>query len=720
MKPSRRQRPASGIARPSSQSTPAGRPSRAQQLEHAGRLDEALAAHLEAVEAHPDDPTLLLPLGNLLARLGRWDDARRCYEPFCRAQPDHAVAHHNLGVALSELGRTRDALAAFETAIRLKPDYAAAFYSLALCYRALGAPDAALLSLQCAAQVDPRDVRYPIERARVHIAGRHFAIALAELERAEAMHPTQPELLNLRGIALKHLRRAPDAIAAYDAALRLKPNLVEALNNRGNLLQASRKFSAAVADFDEALRLAPDLDWVPGSRLYAALHLFDWSDFGPRLQRLLTGVAQGRRCVQPLALQSLVDDPAAHRRAAAVWMESLGVAAAGTPSVAPRAATATRIKLAYVSRDFRSHPVSFLFAEVIELHDRSRFEVIGIHYGTASQDAMQARLRAAFDTFLDFEDQSDAQIAALCRRLEIDVAVDLTGLTDGARSGIFLHRAAPIQASYLGYLGSFASPAYDYLIADPVLIPAEERAHYAERVIYLPSYQANDRHRPRPAPVASSAAHGVPDAGFVYCCFNNPCKISPASFDVWARVLTQVPGSVLWVLEEDEHAADHLRAHAQRLGLCPTRIVFAARASREQYLANLASADLFLDTWPYNAGTTASDALWMGLPVVTLMGRSFPSRMAASVLHAAGLPELVTTTEDDFVRTAVQLALDRARYAALKSKLEAQRRHCALFDTPTFTRHLEVALGTCVRRAALGLEREDVVITPAGPTLGRG
>lgn len=684
----------------------------AQALERLGRAEEAVEALVNASQQLPDEAEIYRRLGHLLAGLNSWEGAELCYAALCRLQPQSPAGHYNRGVALQELGRAAEAIEAFEHAIGLNPGYAAAYLGLGLIYQQQQAFEAALLAFDCATELAPDRMQGRLERARTLVRMGRFADAQAALDNLLALQPGDAEAWNLRGIACKQLGQGEAALAAYDRALAARPDFAEALNNRGNLRLLSRQFGPALADFDRAMALRPGLDWLPGLRLYAALHRFDWRSFEPGLAAIRDGLAQGLRCIQPLALQCLVDDPQLQQQAARIWSASLGptshIPLPARPVQPARAGG--KIRLAYVSRDFRSHPVSFLMAEVFELHDRERFELIALSYGPAAQDPMQARLRAAFDRFIDAETLTDRQIVELARGLEIDIAIDLSGLTEGARGPLFAQRLAPLQLIYLGYLGTAGAPHYDYLIADPVLVTPETRASYDERLIVLPSYQANDRQRPQPQAGASREQLGLPAQGFVYCCFNNPCKITPTQFDAWAAILQQVPGSVLWVLDEDEAAATHLRGQAQTRGLDPQRLVFARRSSREDYLARLAQADLFLDTLPYNAGTTASDALWMGLPVLTQAGRSFAGRMAASLLQAAGLPELVVQRREDYIARAIDLARRPEVLAELRHKLAGQRATCTLFDTPRFTRSLEQAYLEADRLHRAGQAPTDIRI----------
>jgi predicted O-linked N-acetylglucosamine transferase (SPINDLY family) len=353
----------------------------------------------------------------------------------------------------------------------------------------------------------------------------------------------------------------------------------------------------------------------------------------------------------------------------------------------PRRPRRDKIRLGYYSADFHNHAVCYLMAELFERHDKTRFEVLGFSFGRDRHDEMRTRVSAAMDQFLDVRFLSDSEVTRLSRQLEVDIAVDLMGFTQHARTGIFAHRAAPIQVNYLGYPATMGAGYIDYLIADPTLIPQASRQHYTEKIIYLPdSFQANSRTEPSTKPYPRPQ-----EQGFVYCCFSNNYKITPAIFDVWMRILQRVEGSVLWLLEGNPWAADNLRAEAARRGISPHRLIFARGLPLSQHLARLQSADLFLDTLPFNAGAMASPALWAGLPVLTCMGEALAGRMAASLLRALDLPELVTTNLADYEALAVELALDTNRYQDLRQKLHRNRLTAPLFDASLFTRHLEAA-----------------------------
>lgn len=665
---------------------------------------------LAAQAQRPEDANLLAELGADLAGLGHWEGAAACFAERCRLMPGDAVSQYNRGVALQELGRAPEAIDAFERAIALKSGYAAAYFALALAYRDLGAFDAALVAIDLAVAANAADPRFPLERARVLLSLNNPAQALQTLDALLSQHPGFAEALNVKGVALKSLYRQDEALAAYDQAIRLQPDFADARINRANLYLLKRRFSAALSDYDEVQRVKPDSPGLAGVRLYTSMHLYRWADFEATLPQLVRGVEQGHAATQPLAMACFLDDPEIQQKTSRAWAASVP-RPQGHWQRPPGTRRPGQIRIAYVSGDFKSHPVSFLMAEVFELHDRERFEVIALNYGAASNDAMQERLRRSFDQFYDVEQLPDQQLAELARSLDIDIAIDISGFTSGARTTLFAWRLAPVQIMYIGYLGTSGADFYDYVIADPVIVPPEVRRFYDEKVITLPWYQANDRQRPAPAAPASRAALGLPEDGFVFCSFNNPTKLTPGMFDAWVDILQRVPGSVLWVLGEEEIAKDNLRDNARARGMEPSRLVFASRGSRETYLANLAAADLFLDTQPYNAGTTASDALWMGLPVLTQQGRSFAARVAASVLQSAGLPELITQTTGDYVATAVRLAQQPDVLADLRRRMRASRGTCRLFDAPAFTRHLETALARAYGLGEAGSVPVDIDIS---------
>jgi len=417
----------------------------------------------------------------------------------------------------------------------------------------------------------------------------------------------------------------------------------------------------------------------------------DWDDAAGAFTRLNRSIERREKASPPFPVLAITGSPALQRTAAEIWVEHNHPARRTLPPI-PRRPRRDRIRIGYFSADLHEHAVSHLIAGLIERHDRSRFEVAAFSFGRDRNDGMSRRLSAAFDEVIDVRARSDSDVAMLARAMEIDVAVDLMGFTQDARTNIFAHRAAPIQVNFLGYPGTMGAEYIDYLIADTTLIPETQRQHYAEAIAYLPhSYQPNDAARRIADRAFSREELGLAQADFVFCCFNNGYKITPGTFDRWMRILGRVAGSVLWLLEDNALATRNLRKEAVRRGVSADRLVFAQLVPLPEHLARHRAADLFLDTLPYNAHTTASDALWTGLPVLTCPGETFAGRVAASLLNAVQLPELIARTTEEYESLAIDLATRRDRLNEVRQKLVRNLRTTPLFDIQLFARHIEDA-----------------------------
>ena len=370
--------------------------------------------------------------------------------------------------------------------------------------------------------------------------------------------------------------------------------------------------------------------------------------------------------------------------------------------------------MAYLSADFYAHATAFLMAGVFEHHDRARFETDAVSFSPDDASQMRARLERAFDRFTDVHGMDDAAVAAMLREMEIDIAVDLKGYTGGARPGILAFRPAPVQIHYLAYPGTMGAGFIDYLLADRTVVPEEERKFYMEQIAYLPdSYQCNDSARRISERTATREESGLPESGFVFCCFNSNYKIMPEMFDIWMRLLHAIPGSVLWLLEENPAATANLLREAQTRGVAAERLVFAKRIALPDHLARLRNADLVLDTLPYGAHTTASDALWAGVPVLTCLGSTFAGRVAASLLWALGLPELIAHSRDEYETAARNLARDASALAAIKARLAENRDTYPLFDTARITRNLEAAYTQMWERQQRGMPPASFAVDAA-------
>ena len=518
-------------------------------------------------------------------------------------------------------------------------------------------------------------------------------------------------------------------LAECEPAKAVNPSHAQTWFDKAMALMHLKQYAQALHCFDNALALQPDLDFVHGERLNALLKLCklpEIADSRPQIHRL---VLQGKRACMPFEVLALFDDPALQQQAARIWTDSIDKSTKKYPpllarkiadqnTVGPSSASQAfgveksrahpKLRVAYFSADFCNHPVTTLIQDVIACHDRKRFEVIGMALSHAN-DPMRQRIQSAFDEFHELQDLSDDEIVEFSRGLGIDIAIDLSGFTLGNRFSAFQSRLAPLQVSYLGYLGTSASEAIDYLIADPVLIPAQQRDFYSEKIVYLPWYQPNPAFREVACQTLTRQQLGLPPSGFVYCCFNDSYKISPETFQTWMRILKRVPSSTMMLCVDHPQAAQNLRQQALACGIEPRRLVFCGRAPLPVYMARFEVADLFLDTQPYNAGTTASDALWSATPIITCIGKSFSARIAASVLHSAGMDELVTHTPEEYEDLAVSLANDTARLHKLKKKLIGCRAS-QLFNPGAYTVHLELALHQMQTRLNAGLPLKDIHI----------
>ncbi len=672
-----------------------------------GQLAEALASHEAALALDPGYVEALYNRGVVLGRLGRGAEALASYEAALTLAPAHARAQNNRGILLRERGQPAAALAAFDAALAAQPGFAEAAANRGNALRDLGRAAEALASYDQAFALGLESADTWFHHGNLLAAAQRYAAAVTSFDRALALQPGLAAAAVNRGNALAALGRQAEALASHRLALATEADSAEALYGSGLALSALGREPEAAVAFDRALTLRPDLPWLPGAALLSRLAVCDWDRLAERRDALLAQVARGEPAADPFLLLGLVDAPGLHRQAAAIYAARHDPVRAAPPPVAGE-----RIRLGYFSADFHDHATAHLVADLLERHDRSRFEVTGFHFGPARDGAMRRRLRAAFDRFVDLDGLDDQAAAARARQVPLDIAVDLKGYTLGARPGILAARAAPVQVNWLGYPGTMAAAWLDYLIGDATVTPAAAQPLYRECLVRLPhSYQPNDRHRAIGAEIPGRAACGLPPEGFVFCCFNNSWKLLPEQFGAWMRLLHAVPGSVLWLLDSGAALQANLRREAVARGIAPARLVFAPRVPLPQHLARHAVADLFLDTLPYNAHTTASDALWAGLPVLTRPGEAFAGRVAASLLRAVGLAELVVETATEYEALALALARDPARLAALRQRLALNRATAPLFDTDRFAQHLEAAFTAMVQRQRAGLPPAPFEVT---------
>jgi predicted O-linked N-acetylglucosamine transferase (SPINDLY family) len=685
---------------------------RGNALKDLGETAQALASFDRALALKPDYAEACYNRANLLRERGRFEEAVASYDRALALRPDYPDALNNRGSALKELERFEEALASFDRALELKPDYAEAWFNRGNALHELQRFEDALASCDKAIALRRDFVEALNNRANALKSLRRFDEAIEGYDRALALRPDYADAINNRGSARKELRRFDEALADFSRAIALEPDRVEAVANRGGTLLELRRLEEAVADLARAMQLDPDQPELRGLHLHARMFLCDWAGFDALCAALNAAVESGALATQPFHLLACPSTPALQLKAARTY-----VAEKFPPAPAPRwrgeRYAHERIRIGYLSPDLRDHPVGHLIAGLFTRHDRARFETIAISFGKDQPSDMRTRLKASFDRFVDADAMNDEAMAALVRELEIDIAVDLAGFTEGARPNVFAQRPAPVQVSYLGFASTLGADYCDYIIADRFVIPEDAQPHYAEKVVWLPDcFMVNDSERAISPTVPSRAEAGLPD-GFVFSSINNVSKITPDLFDVWMRLLRATQGSVLWLPSVSPAVAGNLRREAASRGVAPDRLVFAAKTRfNADHLARLGLADLFLDTLHYNAHASAADALWAGLPVLTCAGATFASRVAGSLLHAAGLPELVTGSLAEYEALAVRLAADPQLLASLRGRLARNRGSCPLFDTARFTRHIEAAYTTMWQRAERGEPSQSFFVAP--------
>jgi protein O-GlcNAc transferase len=679
-----------------------------------------------AIAVKPASAMVYSNLAVALLALGRTEEALDCCNTATALQPDFPQALANQGRALAALGRHAEALASYDRAIAGAPAFYDAHAGRTRVLLALERFSAALASSDRALQLAPASAEAWCNRGSALLKLKRPEESLAAFDQALALAPDLPEALNNRGTALRDLGRLQEAIDSYELALRLradfaeafcnlaniaidtarpedairlcdralqiKPDMPEALNSRGTALRVLKRHEEATRTYERLLELSPRFGHAPSHLLFVRNSLCDWTDRDCQVASIVGRVCVGESVCTPHIFLAISDSAAAQLQCSRTFV------ADHFPPVPPlwrgEQYVHRRIRVAYLSADFSDHPVAHLFAGVLERHDRARFETIGISLRReAEPDPMRRRMQRALEHFHDVTGFTDREVARSLRDMEIDIAVDLTAHTSDGRLGILAFRPAPVQVHYLGFAGSSGASFIDYMIADAVTVSPADEQFYCERIVRLPhSFLPNDDRQPIAANTPARRDLGLPDDAFVFCAMHNPYKVTPATFDVWMQLLREVPGSVLWLRSGETALAANLTREATARGVAPERLVFASRvAGMDAHLARYRQADLFLDTVPYGGHATARDALWAGLPVLTCTGNSLASRVAASLLHALDLPELVTTNLEDYAKRALALAHSPLQLSALRARLAQQRLTGPLFDTDCYRQHLEAA-----------------------------
>jgi len=643
---------------------------------------------------------------------GNYERADSILVKVIKADSKNLPAFHILGLIKASQKKYKEAIELLGKAVKLDPNEPSLRFNLAKALMDSGAYMESIPHHKKAVELAPNNPEAWLNYGKAFSDLNAYEEALSIYDKALIINPGYAEAFLNKGATLKELKRYEEAIVCAESALRINPNLAEGWVNKGVALKEFKRYEEVISHYEKALSLKSEIDWLNGELLHTKMKLCRWSGFTDNLENITNRLMANEKIANPFPLLALTDGVSLQRKCAEIYaQEKYPFNPALGPITKTKRLEGEKIRIGYFSADFHNHATGYLMAELFELHDKQKFEIFGFSFGPLKNDEMRQRLEKSFNKFIEVGDKADVEISQLSRDLNIDIAVDLKGFTQDARMGIFSNRAAPIQVNYLGYPGTLGADYMDYIIADETLIPDHLQLGYSEKVVYLPdSYQANDSKRVIADKKFTRQELGLPETGFVFSSFNNNYKILPAIFDSWMRILNTVEGSVLWLFEDNNFATESLKNEAEKRGIDSNRLVFAKRMSLPEHLARHQQADLFLDTFPYNAHTTASDALWAGLPIITLMGESFASRVAASLLYAINLPELVTTSQAEYELLAIELAANPLKLNSIKQKLTKNRLITPLFNAQLFTKNLEATYMQMYERDMADLPPEHITI----------
>lgn len=654
-----------------------------------GQLAVALQLISKAISINASNAPAHCNLGNVYLNLGDYESAINSYSMALSLKSSYEEAIYSRGLAQQKLGQFESAIRDYKKALEINSKHVGTLTNLGNVYQLQKKYDQAIENYGKAIALNLQVAEPFNNRGNLLHEQRRFQEALADFEKALSINPNYPEALSNRANTLFSLKQYDKALEGYNKAINLRPNYAEALHNRGNLYRELQHYELAMADYELALFIKPDYEYLKGVHFATKMNICDWRNLEAGWVDVCGDIEHSKKVIAPFMVIPISDSMDLQRKVAELWVNEKHPNQL-VPEFKSKKGKDSKIIVGYFSADFHEHATMYLMAQLFEMHDKGRFEIIGFSFGPDKQDSMRQRAVAAFDRFYDVRDKTDQEIAEFSRDLGLDIAVDLKGFTLDARTGIFSHRAAPIQINYLGYPGTMGAEFIDYIIADRIIIPEHLQSKYSEKVLYLPDcYQVNDQTRKIASTQYTRESLGLPGTGFIYSSFNANYKITPTVFDSWMRILTRIDGSILWLFEDNKKSASNLKLEAEKRGVDPCRIYFAQRAPLSEHLARQKVADLFLDTWPCNAHTTTSDALWAGLPVLTYAGEGFASRVAASLVSAVGLPEMVANSIQDFENLAVYFGGHPQELLAIRNKLKNNRLGSALFNSDIFTKNLE-------------------------------
>ena len=637
---------------------------------------------------NPDDPDFLNNYGVASLRMGEWDEANSYFNKVLELKPDHVDSMINLAHIFTNKKDFDKSKELLNKALDIEPNSKLAKIHLASLSLYDGKVDKALKDLSALEEEKIEDVSVFINLGNAHLGSGQYVKAMQSYKKALDLEPRKPETLLNIGNAFRELKKYQQSISSYNLSLKYKPGYYEAYNNLGVVYSEMRDHEKAIENFNIVLKEQPDNHTSLSQKLYAQAQICDWSSF-EKDKEYIKNIGSTDHVIPPFCLLFLDDDPEGQLFRAKEYVRKKYNITPLDPIIKPKNKP-KKIKVAYFSSDFYDHATMHLMSKLFKLHDKNKFEIHVYAYDLLGIDQTKKELMENVDHYHDVKFLSDAEVALQARNENIDIAIDLKGFTLQTRIGIFAYRFAPIQISYLGYPGTTGANFIDYIIADEVVIPSECRKFYSEKIIYMPdSYQINNDERVISEKNFSRSEFGLPEKSFVYCCFNQPYKITPNEFPIWMNILRSVPNSVLWLLQYNEKSKSNLKQLAENENVDPHRLIFSERMPNSEHLARHKLADLFLDTFNVNAHTTTSDSLWGELPVLTMAGRSFASRVSASLLNSIGLEELITYNKKDYERLAIEIGNSPNYSKELKDKLIKNKHSTPLFDSAKFTNNLE-------------------------------
>lgn len=651
--------------------------SAAIELHRNGDVIQAIDLYSSLMIENKEDAQLLFLVGVAHLQINKLETSLEYLKKSIAIYPQNPSSYYNLGLVYQELENFEGAVKEYKRAIQLEPDYAEAYFNLGVSLSHL----------------------------------KRLNKALESFDRAISINPNDPEIHSNRGIIFKELRLFEEALECYNRALKLDPNMAEVYSYRGAVNTSLRRYKDALMDIREALKLKPDIKYILSSFIQRKSKICDWSDYDKDLNQLIIHIKEFKKSALPFDILALTDDPSLQKKSAEIFALDK-YPKIGISHETKKFYEHNKIRIGYFSSDFHNHATMHLIADLFDYHNKDEFELYAFSFDSSASDEWRERIKLNFKEFIDVTNKSEKEIALISKELEIDIAIDLKGYTEDARPSIFAYRAAPIQVNYLGYPGTMGSKDIDYIIADVHVIPENNKQNFTEKIVYLPNtYQANVTKRNISNKDFTREEMGLPSNAFIFCSFNNNWKITPEIFSSWMRILKSVEGSVLWLLSDNIYAVENLKKEAVLRGLNSDRLIFAPFMPIEEHLKRIQLADLFLDTFPYNAHTTASDSLRAGLPLITKMGNTFPSRVASSLLNVIGLSELITITQEEYENLAILLATDKAKLRDIKNKLLNNLETSYLFNSKLFTQHIEMAYKEMYKRCKSNLLPDHIYIS---------